>query len=463
MVAQQLQLYWGRTVKPEGEARREAVPEYQVSMASSKTEPISVATMEEVVRKENLLPALKRVKANKGGPGIDGMQVEDLGEYLKDHWPGIRQELLCGQFKPQPVKRVMIPKPGGGERMLGIPTVVDRFIQQALLQVLSPIYDPGFSENSYGFRPGRNAHQALRQAKEYIGQGYQWVVDIDLEKCFDRINHDILMGRIARRISDKRILGLIRRYLQAGIMVNGVVMERHEGTPQGGPLSPLLSNILLDELDKELEHRGHKFCRYADDCNVYVRSQKAGARVMDSLERFLDRRLRLKVNRQKSAVAKPQDRQFLGFSFTSGRDLKIKMSPKALKNVKHRIRKITRRSRGVSLRQVVKELSTYLRGCLGYYRLAETPTTFRDLDSWIRRRLRCFVMKRWINNCHSRYKGLRALGVSRENALPVAGSRSGPWPMSNMKPVKVAMPNRFFAEQGLMSLLSCYEHLAKTI
>ena len=362
MVAQQLQLDWGRAVDPEGEARKEAGPVGQVSRASSNADPIGVVTMEEVVRKENLLPALKRVKANKGSAGIDGMKVEDLGEHLKEHWPGIGQQLLSGQYEPQPVKRVMIPKPGGGMRMLGIPTVVDRFIQQALLQVLSPIYDPGFSESSYGFRPGRNAHQALRQAKEYIAQGYDWVVDIDLEKCFDRINHDILMGRIARRISDKRVLGLIRRYLQAGIMVNGVVVERYEGTPQGGPLSPLLSNILLDELDKELAHRGHKFCRYADDCNIYVRSQRAGARVMDSIERFLGKRLRLKVNRRKSAVAKPQDRQFLGFSFTSGRVLKIKMSPKALKNVKHRIRKITLRSRGVSLRQVVKELSTYLRG-----------------------------------------------------------------------------------------------------
>lgn len=347
--------------------------------------------------------------------------------------------------------------------MLGIPTVLDRFIQQALLQVLTPVYEPIFSPNSYGFRPGRNAHQAVRQAKEHIAQGHEWVVDIDLEKCFDRINHDILMGRIARRISDKRILRLIRRYLQAGIMVNGVVMERYEGTPQGGPLSPLLSNILLDELDKELEQRGHKFCRYADDCNVYVRSERSGARVMDSIGRFLHKRLRLKINRQKSAVAKPQGRQFLGFSFTSGRWLKIKPSSKTLKNVKHRIRKITGRSRGISLLQVIKELKAYLRGWLGYFKLAETPTVFRDLDSWIRRRLRCYVMKQWIKGSHTRYRGLTALGVNQRSACAIAVSRKGPWALSNAKPIKVAMPNRFFAEKGLLNLIDQYESLVKVM
>jgi RNA-directed DNA polymerase len=280
---------------------------------------------------------------------------------------------------------------------------------------------------------------------------------------FDRINHDILMGRIAKRISDKRILRLIRRYLQAGVMVHGVVQERYEGTPQGGPLSPLLSNILLDELDKELERRGHTFCRYADDANIYVRSERAGKRVMDSIERFLDRKLKLKVNRQKSAVAKPRYRQFLGFSFTSGKKLKIKLSDKTLKRVKYRIKKITRRSRGISLPQMIKELNTYLRGWLGYFRLIDTPTVLRDLDSWIRRRLRCFVTKQWIKNCHTRYKGLRALGVSDRGARPVAASRKGPWAMSNMKPVKVAMSNRFFAERGLLSLRNQYDALGKAM
>ena len=462
MAAQQLHFEWDRSSSPKGEARGEGEAVCQVRAASERTEPIKSVTMEEVVRRENLKKALKRVCANKGSPGIDGMTVEELKNYLKVHWPEIREQLLQGQYSPQPVKQVLIPKRGGGTRMLGIPTVVDRFIQQALLQVLNPIYDPTFSPHSYGFRPGRNAHQAVRQSKKYIEEGHKWVVDIDLEKCFDRINHDILMGRIARRILDKRIVGLIRRYLQAGIMVHGVVQERYEGTPQGGPLSPLLSNILLDELDKELESRGHKFCRYADDCNIYVRSERAGNRVMDSIARFLHKKLKLKVNRQKSAVAKPQERKFLGFSFTSGKELKIKLSNKALKGIKHRIRRITRRSRGISLPQIIKELSTYLRGWLGYYRLIETPTVLRDIDSWIRRRLRCFVMKQRINNCHTRYKGLRALGVSDWGARPVAASRKGPWAMSNMKPVKVAMPNRFFAERGLLSLLDHYESLAKT-
>ena len=463
MVAQQLQFDWNRPSYPAGETRREAEPVCQVPTASQKAEPIKSVTMEEVARKENLRRALKRVCSNKGSPGIDGMTVIALKDYLREQWPEIRQQLLDGQYKPQPVKQVMIPKPTGGVRMLGIPTVLDRFIQQALLQVLTPIYEPTFSPNSYGFRPGRSAHQAVRQAKEHIAQGYEWVVDIDLEKCFDRINHDILMGRIARRISDKRILKLIRRYLQAGIMVNGVVIERYEGTPQGGPLSPLLSNILLDELDKELEQRGHKFCRYADDCNVYVRSERSGNRVMDSMERFLHKRLKLKINRQKSAVAKPQDRQFLGFGFTSGRWLKVKPATKALKNVKHRIRKITGRSRGISLLQVIKELNAYLRGWLGYYKLAETPTVFRDLDSWIRRRLRCYVMKQWIKCSHTRYKGLTALGVNQRAACGIAVSRKGPWALSNAKPIKVAMPNRFFAEKGLLNLLDQYESLVKVM
>jgi RNA-directed DNA polymerase len=452
MVTQQLHFEWDRPSNSKGETGEQEESVRQVTSASEEPEPLKSAMMEEVVQRRNLTKALKRVRANKGSPGIDGITVEELTDHLREHWPKIREQLLHGQYKPQPVKQVMIPKPGGGTRMLGIPTVVDRFIQQALLQVLTPLYDPTFSAHSYGFRPGRSAHQAVKQAKKYLEMGYDWVVDIDLEKCFDRINHDILMGRIARRIPDKRILRLIRRYLQAGIMVNGVVQERYMGTPQGGPLSPLLSNILLDELDEELERRGHKFCRYADDCNVYVRSERAGKRVMDSVESFLAKRLRLTVNRGKSAVAKPQDRQFLGFSFTSGRKVKIKLSTKALKSVKHRIRQITRRSRGISLLQVIKELSQYLKGWLGYYRLIETPTVLRDLDSWIRRRLRCYVMKRWINNCHTRYEGLRALGVSAYNARPVAGSHKGPWTLANMKPVKVAMPNRFFAKKGLLSL-----------
>jgi RNA-directed DNA polymerase len=335
MATQQLQFKWDRPTCSKGEACGEEGKVCQVAAASERTEPVKTVVMEEVVRRENLIRALKRVCANKGSPGIDGMTVDELKGYLKTHWPDIRGKLLQGEYKPQPVKQVLLPKSGGGTRKLGIPTVLDRFIQQALLQVLNRIYDPTFSDHSYGFRPGRNAHQAVRQAKKHIEEGYEWVVDIDLEKCFDRINHDILMGRIAKSITDKRILRLIRLYLQAGIMVHGVVQERYEGTPQGGPLSPLLSNILLDELDKELERRGHKFCRYADDCNIYVRSERAGKRVIDSVEDFLRKKLKLKVNHRKSAVAKPQERKFLGFSFTpSSYELKIKLSKESLKKVK---------------------------------------------------------------------------------------------------------------------------------
>lgn len=296
MAAQQLQFKWDRPSGSKGEACGEGGEVWQAAAASERTEPVKTVMMVEVVRRENLIKALKRVCVNKGSPGVDGMRVDELKGYLKIHWPDIREKLLQGECKPQPVKQVLLAKPGGGTRVLGVPSVLDRFIQQALLQVLNPLYDPTFSDYSYGFRPGRNAHQAVRQAKKYIGEGYEWVVDIDLEKCFDRINHDILMGRIAKRIMDKRILRLIRFFLQAGIMVHGLVQERYQGTPQGGPLSPLLSNILLEELDKELERRGHKFCRYADDCNVYVRSERAGKRVMASVENFLEKKLKLKIN-----------------------------------------------------------------------------------------------------------------------------------------------------------------------
>jgi RNA-directed DNA polymerase len=318
--------------------------------------------MEEVVQEENLHRALKRVMENKGSPGIDGMTVEELPGYLKEHGPEIREQLLSGDYAPHPVKRTVMPKPTGGTRELGIPIALDRYIEQAMLQVLTPLLDPTFSPYSYGYRRGRNAHQAVEQAKRYIAAGYAWVVDFDLEKFFDRINHDILMGRLAKRIEDKRMLRIIRKYLQAGVMVHGVVVERWEGTPQGGPLSPLLSNLLLDELDKELERRGHRFCRYADDSNVYVKTKRAGERVFASIEQFLWTHLKLRVNREKSAVAPCHERSFLGFSFTTGRTLKIKLSPKALRGVKHRVKALSRRSRGVSLGQVIKDLNTYLRG-----------------------------------------------------------------------------------------------------
>jgi RNA-directed DNA polymerase len=433
-----------------------------VTTASERPEPLTAMLMEEVVRRENVLFALRRVRANKGSPGIDGMTVEELPDYLKGHWPRIREELLRGDYTPQPVKRVVLPKPGGGSRELGVPVALDRFIQQAILQVLTPILDPTFSPHSYGFRSGKSARQAVEQAKKYIAEGHTWVVDCDLEKFFDRVNHDILMGKLAGRIADKRLLKLIRRRLQAGVMIHGVVQERWEGTPQGGPLSPILSNLLLDELDKELERRGHRFCRYADDSNVYVKTKRAGERVFDSIERFLDKRLKLRVNRAKSAVAPCHERTFLGFSFTKGKVLKIKLSFKALRAVKYRIKAISRRSRGVSLDQMIRQLNAYLRGWMQYYRIIETSTTLPDLDSWIRRRLRCFMAKQWIKNCHTRYKNLVAMGVSGKDVRFFAASRKGPWAMSNMKPMKVAMPNRFFEERGLVSLSNQHRLAGKT-
>lgn len=446
-----------------GEAQREEGKVRQAIPALERTEPILTELMEQVVERENLIRAWKRVRANKGSPGIDGMTVDELTGYLKENWPRIREGLLRGEYQPQPVKEVMIPKPDGGTRRLGIPTVVDRLIQQAIQQVLSPIYDPTFSEHSYGFRPRRRAHQAVEQAKRYIAEGYEWVVDMDLEKFFDRVNHDVLMGKLAGRIGDKRVLRVIRRYLQAGIMVNGVVQERWEGTPQGGPLSPLLSNILLDELDKELERRGHRFCRYADDANIYVKSKRAGERVFASIEEFLFKRLKLSVNREKSAVARYHERGFLGFGFTSGKTLKVKATEKSLDRFKDRVRGITRRSRGVSLLQVIQELREYLRGWMGYFRLVETLSVLQDLDGWIRRRLRCFVAKQWINNCHTRYKNLLRLGVSGDQARMVAASRKGPWALSNMKPLKIALTNRFFAGKGFLGLLNQHQALGKAM
>jgi RNA-directed DNA polymerase len=446
-----------------GEARREGEKVRQAVPASEKAEPMLVGLMEQVVERGNLIRAWKRVRANKGSPGVDGMTVDDLTGYLKESWPRIREELLRGEYQPQPVREVLIPKPGGGTRRLGIPTVLDRLIQQAILQVLDPVYDPTFSDHSYGFRPRRRAHQAVEQAKRYIAEGYEWVVDMDLEKFFDRVNHDILMGKLARRIGDKRVLRVIRRYLQAGIMVSGVVQERWEGTPQGGPLSPLLSNILLDELDRELERRGCRFCRYADDANIYVKSQRAGERVFTSIEGFLWKRLKLRVNREKSAVARYHERGFLGFGFTSGKTLKVKATGKSLDRFKDRVREITRRSRGISLTQVIEELQEYLRGWMGYFRLVETLSVLQDLDSWIRRRLRCFVAKQWINNCHTRYKNLLRLGVNDDQARMVAASRKGPWALSNMKPLKIALSNRFLAGKGFSGLLNQHQALGKAI
>ena len=407
--------------------------------------------MERALSRPNLLAAYKRVRKNKGSPGIDGLRVEDLPEWLAANWEGTRRELLAGTYRPSPVRRQMIPKPGGGERELGIPTVLDRLIQQALLQVLQPIFDPTFSDHSYGFRPGRRAHDAVRRAQGYVQEGRRWVVDVDLEKFFDRVHHDILMGRLAKRIGDRRVLRLIRRYLEAGVMIQGVVQERHEGTPQGGPLSPLLANVLLDEVDKELEKRGHAFVRYADDGNVYVRSRRAGERVMALLQRLYGR-LRLRVNESKSAVARVWDRQFLGFSFwvAPGKQVRIRVADKALAAMKERVRRMTRRICGQSLDTVVQDLRSYLIGWKGYFRLADTPGIFRALDEWIRHRLRAIQLKQWKRG-RTAFRELVARGLNPDLATRIAGNTRRWWKNAAMT-LHIALPNRLFDQLGLPRL-----------
>jgi RNA-directed DNA polymerase len=407
--------------------------------------------MEAVVERENLKQALAQVKRNKGAAGIDGMSVGDLPAYLKEHWPTIRAQLLEGTYKPQPVRRVEIPKASGGMRPLGIPTVLDRFIQQAVMQVLQADWDGTFSEASFGFRPGRSAHQAVERAQAYIASGHAVVVDLDLEKFFDRVNHDILMGLIAKRVTDKRILKLIRGFLTAGVLADGLVSPTEEGTPQGGPLSPLLSNLMLDVLDKELEKRGHRFVRYADDCNIYVRSQKAGERVMSSIETFLAKRLKLKVNNAKSAVAKPSVRKFLGFSFTGGKAPRRRIAPQALARFKARVRWLTRRTCGQSLAQTVRELSIYLIGWRGYFGFCQTPSVLRALDEWIRRRLRAIAWKQWKRG-RARFAELRRRGVGRDLAAQTAGSPHGPWRLANSPALTIALPTSLLSSLGLRSV-----------
>ena len=407
--------------------------------------------MEEILDPGNLKEALKRVKANKGSAGVDRMTVDELTDYLRKHWPEIRDQLLSGTYKPQPVMRVEIPKPAGGVRKLGIPVVVDRWIQQAVMQVLQGIWDRTFSENSYGFRPSRSARQAVGRAQEHLAAGYTWVVDLDLEKFFDRVNHDKLMGRLAKRITDKRVLKLTRAILNAGVMEKGLVSPVDEGTPQGGPLSPLLSNIVLDELDRELERRGHRYVRYADDCNIYVRSERSGKRVMESITSFISKKLKLKVNSEKSAVARPWERKFLGFSFTAKEPQRRRIAPKAMERFKGRVRDLTRRTRGVSLEAMVKELTVYLRGWHGYFGFCQTPSVFEDLDSWTRRKLRCVVWKQWKRG-RTRYKELRKRGVNEVLAAKTAGSPHGPWRLSQSPALCIAFPNAFFDGLGLFRL-----------
>lgn len=446
-----IQLELAFTTAGRGEAPKTVSEGTEPAMAQSATEsPATERRMEEVCERENVSKALRRVRSNQGSPGIDGMTVDKLRDHLTAHWPAIREQLIAGKYKPSAVKRVTIPKPDGGERKLGIPTALDRLIQQAILQVLQPIWDSTFSDRSYGFRPGRSAHQAVAKAQEYIAGGKTVVVDMDLEKFFDRVNHDILMSRIARKVADKRLLKLIRAYLTAGVMENGLVSPTDEGTPLGGPLSPLLSNIMLDELDKELERRGHSFVRYADDCNIYVKTERAGHRVMESVKNFLTRKLKLKVNEKKSAVGKPHERKFLGFSFTWGKELKRRIAPAALKRLKTRVRELTGRSRNIH--QTVKDLAKYLTGWRGYFGFSQTPSVLQDLESWIRRRLRSIIWRQWKRG-KTRYKELRKRGIPHYQAAVAAGAPKGPWRMVHHASVDRALPNAYFDSLGLPRLV----------
>jgi len=420
------------------------------------TEPFNNAPtemLEQALSSANMQRAWKQVRRNKGSAGVDGLTIEAAAPWLREHWQSVKADIMAGRYAPQPVKRVDIPKPDGSKRMLGIPTVIDRLLQQAVAQVLQPVFDPTFSESSYGFRPGRSAHQATKAAKGYISSGCTWVVDLDLSKFFDRVNHDILMSRVARKVQDKRVLQLIRSWLENGMMSAGVVTSRKEGTPQGSPLSPLLANILLDELDKRLERAGHSFCRYADDCNVYVRSQRAGERVMRWMRCFLEGGLKLKVNDTKSAVARPEERKFLGFTFYRGkRKVKVQASKASWHRFKQRIRQLTARRRGISLEAMIGRLNRYLQGWIGYYRLSETPQEMRQADAWIRRRLRCFLLRQW-KRPKSRAAKLHQLG-GRDSWQII--SSKGLWRLSRTKATNSGLKNSFFREKGLVSLGDAY-------
>ena len=451
---QKNQLVLAFTEMSRSEAPRDSGEGTETLMAKREAESKAAneQLMEAVCERSNCEQALARVKRNKGSAGSDGMTVAQLPAYLKQHWPTIREQLLSGSYKPQPVQRVEIPKPDGGIRQLGIPTVLDRFIQQAVMQVLQRSWDQTFSAHSYGFRPGRSAHQAVAKAQQYIADGYGWVVDLDLEKFFDRVNHDKLMAKLAGRISDKRLLKLIRAFLRAGVMEGGLVSPVDEGTLQGGPPSPLLSNIVLDELDRELERRGHRLVRYADDCNIYVHSQRAGERVMKSVSEFITKKLKLKVNKQKSAVSRPGKRKFLGFSFTWEREPRRRLAPKAIARFKQRVRELTRRTRGVKVETMVAQLSRYLLGWRGYFGFCQTPSVLRSLEEWLRRRLRSAVWKQWKRG-KVRFAELRQRGVSQDLAAQTAGSAHGPWRLSNSPALNIALPNAYFASLGLTPLV----------
>jgi len=448
-----IQLELAFMAESRGEAPMAADKGTEASKAKRTPEDpaLPVLLMEEICQRENLRKALQRVRQNKGSPGIDGMTVNKLSSYLKKHWPEIREQLLAGTYSPVPVKRVEIPKADGGIRKLGIPTALDRFIQQAIMQVLQRYWDKTFSEHSFGFRPGRSAHQAISRSQQYVEQGYRWVVDIDLEKFFDRVNHDKLMGKLAKRIPDKRLLKIIRAFLNAGVMENGLVSVTTEGTPQGGPASPFLSNIVLDELDRELERRGHRFVRYADDCNIYVRSKRAGNRVMENISKFITRKLKLKVNQSKSKVDRPWRCKFLGFRIIVGKETKRGIAPKSLLRFKRRVRKLTCYRRGVTIEQMIEKLNRYLIGWRGYFGYCQTPSVLVRLDSWIRRRLRYVYWRRWKRG-KKRFAELRRLGIGKDLAAKTAGSVHGPWRISRSPALSYVFPNAHFNSLGLALL-----------
>ena len=445
-------------VEPEGMPGGPSVSAVSENGRSNDSE-YSSNLLEKIVERDNLNTAYKRVKANRGSHGVDEMTVDELLPYLKEHGQAIRQAVLEGSYTPKPVRRVEIPKPGGGVRQLGIPTVLDRMIQQAILQVLTPIFDPDFSEHSYGFRPGRSAKEAVLKAKDHIEAGYTWVVDIDLARYFDTVNHDKLMSLVARKVKDKRVLKLIRAYLNSGVMINGVVVEVEEGCPQGGPLSPLLSNIMLDELDKELEKRGHKFCRYADDCNAYVKSKRAGERVMQSITEYLEKKLKLKVNQEKSAVDRPWKRKFLGFSFYNKKDgVGIRVHAKPLDKLKDRVREILSRSNGLSMEQRVRALNYFIIGWVNYFGLADMKARVAELDEWIRRRLRMCIWKQW-RKIRTRHDNLVKLGVEDSKAWEHANTRKGYWRIAGSPILSCTLTNEYLTRLGFVSLSSRYSQV----
>jgi RNA-directed DNA polymerase len=420
--------------------------------AVGRTKPEALRLMEAALERSNMLCAYERVVKNEGAPGVDGLTVAEFKPWLQAHWPSIRQALLTGEYMPAAVRKVEIPKPQGGVRTLGIPTVLDRLIQQSLNQVLQPLFDPEFSKSSYGFRPGRNAHQAVKAAQSYVAEGKRWVVDLDLEKFFDRVNHDVLMARVARKVKDERVLKLIRRYLEAGLMEGGIATARTEGTPQGGPLSPLLSNILLDDLDRELERRRMNFCRYADDCNIYVGSKRTGERVMQAVTVFLERRLKLKVNASKSAVARPWERKFLGYSMTWHQKPKLKIAQQSRARLAEKIRTTLRKARGGSLKQAIERLNPVLRGWVAYFRLTEVKGMLEDLDGWIRRKLRALLWRQW-KRALTRAKNLMRAGLGEVRAWQSATNGHGPWRNGGASHMNAAYPKSWFDRMGLVSLL----------